>query len=120
MTAATTKPNASPSKQDSKPVPTLLSAADAMLYAAEQLEKQSADLDLLDTLSNVFLKSGALKSERPPDIEEHIRHLKIRASGIVDLKLQQAAMHSAARTIRAMANETKLVEARAAAKGIGA
>lgn len=110
-----------PPRPEPKPVPTLLSKSDAMLFAAEQLEKDIANLELISIITDVLGKAPAASC---PSGEAEGRKaqddLRVLASGIVDKELQVAAMRAAAKEIRAIAHETKLAEARASARGIRA
>lgn len=101
-------------------MPTLLSKADAMLYAADALERRSSDLHLSKVLADAFKdmpESQILDMNTDPHAVEALRHLREEAATVVDLGLQMAVMKAAAAEIRLHANEIKLVEARAAAAG---
>lgn len=99
-----------------KTFPTLLSKSDAMLHAADQLEAMVGTLKLIAIFREVSKRPGmqTLDAENQKALEE----LKAMGAGIVDVDLQERAMREAAKEIRAMATEQKLVEARAAASGI--
>lgn len=107
-----------PPRPKAEPFPVLLNASDAMLFAAEQLEKDIANLELISILADVLGKAPAASC---PSGEAEGRKtqddLRVLASGIVDKELQVAAMRAAAKEIRAMAHETELAEARASARG---
>lgn len=105
-------------KPERKPFPTLLSKSDAMLHAASMLEELLSNLELL----NVFKEVLTDEHERDADeaAKENFRELRRLISGIMDVDLQRAAIDGAIKEIRAMATESKLAEARAAAHGINA
>lgn len=100
-----------------KPIPTLLNKSDAMLHAADQLERQAGDLELISIVADVFRKNPMTAGDAD---ESKLADLKVMASGIVDKDLQVAALREAAKEIRAHAHETKLAEARASSRGINA
>lgn len=111
MTTETKRPPA-------KPLPTLLTAADAMLFAADNLESHVSNLELVGLLADVFNKP---RDDDKPMTDENRRALdefRVMAGGIVDKDIQVAAMRAAAKHIRALAHETKLADARAASHGI--
>lgn len=101
-------------KQERKPFPTLLSKTDAMIYAAEYMERQVSELRLIHMMAEVFSKSRPDEKPLDGEAKKALDDIKLVSSGIVDVELQAEAMLAAAKEIRAMANETKLVEARAA------
>ena len=105
-----------PKRPAAKPFPTLLTKSDAMLFAADTMDRLIGDLELTAIFKKVF-------DEKPLDAGEEkaneaLREVRIVASGIVDKDIQVAAMRDAAAEIRAMANEAKLAEARAQRDGI--
>lgn len=98
----------------SEPFPTLLNKSDAMLYAADTLERMCANIKLLSLLSDAFSKPRPDDKPLSQESKDALAEMNTAARGIVDADLQEKAMRAAAAEIRAMANETKLVEARAA------
>ncbi|MGV1682968.1 hypothetical protein [Sphingopyxis sp. NJF-3] len=99
-----------------KPLPTLLTKSDAMLFAADQLEQHISNLELAAIFADAFSKKPLeADDEKGREALDEIRTL---TSGIVDKDIQVAAMRDAAKEIRAMANEAKLADARAARQGI--
>lgn len=103
-------------KKNAQAAPTLLTAADAMAHAADFLDRMSVNLELAHILAESFRKNPAPVEDE--NARTALNDLNTYASGIVDLSLQKEALTSAAREIRALANETKLVEARAKRDGI--
>lgn len=102
-----------------RPFPTLLNKSDALAYAASRLEEEVANLELIAILSDA-MKSVPASTAPNDESRAALEHLRTAASGIMDKDIQAAAMKAAAADIRALANETKLAEARAAREGIGA
>ncbi|BCP53835.1 hypothetical protein K32_24520 [Kaistia sp. 32K] len=99
----------------SKTFPTLLNKTDAMLYAADMLDRMVSDVQLLSLFKQVYDK---LPPEAPIEVKRRTEEFRRITAGIVDADLQGDAMRAAAAEIRSMAHETKLAEARAAANGI--
>lgn len=95
-----------------EPFPTLLTKADAYIFCAVRLEAMIADLELMVLLADV----GKSKSELSND--PNFEKLRVMMSGVVDKDIQLAAMCDAARSLRDLASEIRLVEARAARDGI--
>lgn len=103
-------------RQKAKPLPTLLTKSDAMLFAADQLDQHISNLELAAIFADVFNKKPLeVDDEKGREALDDIRTI---ASGIVDKDIQTTAMRDAAKEIRAMANEAKLADARAARQGI--
>lgn len=103
-------------KPKAEPFPVLLNTSDAMLFAADRLDKMCADLTLIALIGEVLL-------DAPIQAQEGVKaqdDLRTMMRGVVDKDLQIAAMQAAAKEIRAAAHETKLAEARAAQRGIKA
>lgn len=92
--------------------PTLLNKSDAMMNAAEYLERQVSNLRLLNAMSNVFSKIKPEEMGDKPETKDAIEEMRASARGIVDVEIQAKAMTDAAKEIRAMANEMKLIDAR--------
>lgn len=99
-----------------KPLPTLLTKADAMLFAADQLEQHISNLELAAIFADVFSKKPIETDDEKG--REAIEEIRTIASGIVDKDIQAAAMREAVKEIRALVNEGKLADARAARQGI--
>lgn len=93
--------------------PTLLNKSDAMIYAADTLERMISNMRLLTLFSEVFQRSDAPIKESA-EMKETLAEMKTAMTGIIDADLQERAMREAAKEIRSMAQETKLVEARTA------
>lgn len=112
MTTETKRPPA-------KPLPVLLTAADAMLFAADNLDNQVSNLELMAIIAEVFNKPTD-NTDKPLTDENRkaLDDLRVMSSSIVDKDIQVAAMRAAAKDIRALAHETKLADARAASRGI--
>lgn len=110
MTTETKRPAA-------KPLPVLLTAADAMLFAADNLEAHIGNLELAAIVQEVLSKTRDDKDDTDEN-RKAIADLITLTSGIVDKDIQVAAMRAAAKDIRALAHETKLADARAASRGI--
>lgn len=110
-----------PPRPKAEPFPVLLNTSDAMLFAADKLDRMCGDLELISIISDVL---GKVPAASCPDGADEGRkaqeELRTMASGIVDKDLQINAMRAAAREIRQAAHETKLAEARAARRGIKA
>lgn len=108
-------------KVKAEPFPVLLNTSDAMLFAAEQLDKLTKDIELVALLAPILLAAEA--SSCPTGEEEGRKAhaaLRLMSGSIVDKEVQVTAMQAAAKEIRAAAHETKLAEARAAQRGIKA
>jgi len=111
MTTETKRPPA-------KPLPVLLTAADAMLFAADNLDNQVSNLELMAIIAEVFNKPTDTDKPLTDENRKALDDLRVMSSGIVDKDIQVAAMRAAAKDIRALAHETKLADARAASRGI--
>ena len=110
-----------PPRPKAEPFPVLLNTSDAMLFAAEKLDRMCGDLELVSIIADVLGKVPAGSCPEGEDAGRKAQEeLRVMASGIVDKDLQIAAMRNAAKEIRAAAHETKLAEARAARSGIRA
>lgn len=110
-----------PPRPEAEPFPVLLNASDAMLFAADKLDRMCGNLELIAIISDVLGKAPAATCPEGEDAGRKAQEeLRTVASGIVDKELQINAMRSAAREIRHAAHETKLAEARAARHGIKA
>lgn len=101
-------------KPNAQPFPVLLNTSDAMLFAADKLDKMCGDLELIAAVGEALL---AVPIDAPEGVKAQ-DDMRTMLKGVVDKDLQIAAMQGAAREIRAAAHETKLVEARAAKNGI--
>jgi ribosome maturation protein Sdo1 len=100
-----------------EPFPTLLNKSDAMLYAADTLDRMIGNMKLLSIMHKAFNSVGEDKHpEKSAELKEAMDDMKVAVTGIVDVDLQERAMTAAVKEIRAMANETKLVEARASTR----
>lgn len=111
MTTETKRPPA-------KPLPVLLTASDAMLFAADNLEQVIGNIELAATIAEVMCKPRVDDKPMTDDNRKALDDLRVMTGGIVDKDIQVAAMRSAAKEIRALAHETKLADARAANRGI--
>lgn len=108
-------------KIKAEPFPVLLNTSDAMLFAADQLDKLTKDIELIALLAPILL--AAEVSSCPMGEEEGQKAqatMRLMSGSIVDKDVQIGAMRAAAKEIRAVAHETKLAEARAAQRGIKA
>ena len=96
-------------------VPVLLTPADAMLWAAGQLEQQLNGLELIGLMREHM---SDLSTGLDAESRESLARLKQISAQVVDLDLQKNALRGAAAAIKEAANEMKLADARAAARGI--
>lgn len=103
----------------SEPFPTLLTKADAMLFAADKLERMVTDLELLALIGGIIKdKPDAFSGVSDPKALEAKENLQTSLTGVVDASIQKDAMRQAAAEIRSFVNETKLADARASMRGI--
>ena len=108
-----------PPRPKAEPFPVLLNVSDAMLFAADKLDRMCGALELIAIIADVLGK--ARPASHPDGADEGHKaqeELRTMVSGIVDKDLQLNAMRAAARQIRQAAHETKLVEARVSVRGI--
>lgn len=99
-----------------KPLPTLLTKADALLFAAEQMDLQISNLELASIFAEAFNKPR--DKEETEEGKAAIAEIRTLCGGIVDKDIQIAAMREAAKEMRALAGEIKLADARAANRGL--
>lgn len=101
-----------PPRPPAQPVPTLLTVPDAMMFAAERLDKMAADLELMSLFSEVFAKPRPVDEPRSEETELALAEMRTITSGILDKDLQVRVLKEAAKSIRNQALEEKLLSAR--------
>lgn len=89
--------------------PLLLNKADALNYAAERLEQMAADLAMAKMLVDL------VGDRLPPDETDAAEALSALQAETREPQLQEAAMRDAAKAIRELAMEERLMAARAQA-----
>lgn len=98
-----------------EPLPTLLTAPDAMIYAADKLEEMVHHMHLSSSFYQALNEAGACDHPEHHDRLKEIKgEIATYTSGIKDIELQEQAMKAAAKAIRDLAHEQKIVESRAA------
>jgi hypothetical protein len=98
------------SRKEIKPFPTLLTAADALSFAADKLESLVGDLQLMSIFKEYLEDDKTLENQ--PGLQEKFRDVRVLLKGVVDTPLQEKAMKQAAEMIRELAQDLKLRTAR--------